>query len=170
MASEKRRQSILEKLNMSENTISATKLSRELNVSRQIIVGDIAILRAAGHDIIATPRGYVLPRDNANPKFKIACKHDFERMREELEVIVDCGGRILDVIVEHPIYGELHGNLDIESRLDVDNFIAGVQSQNAPPLSSLTDGVHLHTISCKDKQTFELIKQNLYKAKILFDE
>lgn len=170
MVAEKRRQKILDELNKATGAISASILSRQLNVSRQIIVGDIAILRAAGNNILATPRGYILPKANLNPVFKIACKHDFRQMAEELNIIVDYGGKVLDVIVEHPIYGELHGNLQLENRMDVAEFLENIENHKAPPLSSLTDGVHLHTISCKDEKVLALIKENLCAAKILFDK
>ena len=55
-----RRKEILRQLQLSEKPVSASRFARDLGVSRQIIVGDVALLRAAGEDIIATSRGYKL--------------------------------------------------------------------------------------------------------------
>jgi transcriptional regulator of NAD metabolism len=110
-------------------------------------VQDVAILRAGGEEIVATPRGYRLPLSAPHAHRAIlACKHPPERTREELQILVDHGVKILDVIVEHPIYGQLCGSLMIESRTDVDDFLAHVADSKAELLSSLTHGVHLHTV------------------------
>ena len=52
-----RRAAIGEILAQARAPVSAAALARRLAVSRQIIVGDVALLRAAGADILATPRG-----------------------------------------------------------------------------------------------------------------
>ena len=62
-----RRQAILEQLKRAEKPVSATALARQYGVSRQIIVGDVALLRAGGEPISATPRGYVLDREGDGP-------------------------------------------------------------------------------------------------------
>ena len=62
MQREKRKDNIIQKLQSTDSPVSASSLAKEFGVSRQIIVGDIAILRAEGHDISSTPRGYVLPQ------------------------------------------------------------------------------------------------------------
>lgn len=56
MRAEERRQAIRELLQRAKQPVSATALAAQFSVSRQIIVGDIALLRAAGADISATPR------------------------------------------------------------------------------------------------------------------
>ena len=126
------------------------ELAKRFHVSRQCVVQDIAILRAAGEDILATPRGYWLP--DRPSQFRrshseiLACRHEPERTEEELQILVDHGVKVLDVIVEHPIYGELRGSLMIESRADVQDFLDRVRGSHASLLSSLTGGVHLHTV------------------------
>ena len=60
MHAEERRETILKLLRQSAQPVSASTLAAQLSVSRQIIVGDIALLRAGGADILATPRGYCL--------------------------------------------------------------------------------------------------------------
>lgn len=169
MQREKRKDNIIQKLQSTGSPVSASSLAKEFGVSRQIIVGDIAILRAEGHDISATPRGYMLPQVGTTPVYRIACKHDSSKILEELNAIVDCGGTLLDVSVEHPIYGELVGNLRIASRIDAKEFSDKIIESNAPPLSLLTDGIHLHAITCKDKATLERIKDKLRSIGILFE-
>lgn len=139
MQREKRKDNIIQKLQSTGSPVSASSLAKEFGVSRQIIVGDIAILRAEGHDISATPRGYMLPQVGTTPVYRIACKHDSSKILEELNAIVDCGGTLLDVSVEHPIYGELVGNLHIASRIDAKEFSDKIIESNAPPLSLLTE-------------------------------
>ena len=104
MTASERRQQIARLLSASQAPISATTLSQELGVSRQIIVGDIALLRAAGQEITATARGYVIPAQNGLLR-RIACIHSAEETRDELDAMVDCGCTVVDVIVEHPVYG-----------------------------------------------------------------
>ena len=169
MQREKRKDNIIQKLQSTGSPVSASALAKEFGVSRQIVVGDIAILRAEGHDISATPRGYMLPQLGTTPVYRIACKHDSSKILEELNAIVDCGGTLLDVSVEHPIYGELVGNLHIASRIDAKEFSDKIIESNAPPLSLLTDGIHLHAITCKDEATLERIEDKLRSIGILFE-
>ena len=117
MRADERRQAILDILNRSGQPVSATVLARQFSVSRQIIVGDIALLRAAGADISATPRGYVAHQSSpAGLVRQVACRHDAQGMEAELNAMVDQGCTVLDVIVEHPIYGQLTGPLQLSSR------------------------------------------------------
>jgi uncharacterized protein len=123
------------------------ELAKRLRVSRQCLVQDVAILRASGQEILATPQGYRLLKGAIRShQALLACKHVPERTEEELQILVDNGVKVLDVIVEHPIYGELRGALMIESRADVQDFLERVRSSHASLLSSLTRGVHLHTV------------------------
>lgn len=163
MDAAKRRNSIVSILSQEKRPISARRLASELNVSRQIIVGDVALLRASGIDVIATPKGYVLESASITNKFvgQLASQHNAAETKTELYAVVDNGGEVVDVIVEHPIYGELKGLLTISSRYDADKFMEAIKDTQANLLSELTGGVHLHTIACEDKKTFERIKNNL---------
>lgn len=169
MHTEQRREAILQVLREAEGPVSATALARRFSVSRQIIVGDIALLRAAGADISATPRGYVILRDRGGLTRTVACQHDTDGMEQELNAMVDQGCTVLDVIVEHPIYGQLTGPLQISNRHDVQQFIRRCQEAEALPLSRLTDGIHLHTLSCPDEASLERVRENLRKLGILFE-
>ena len=154
MDAQERRQAIARRLEGASGPVSAAVLAREHSVSRQIIVGDIALLRAGGMDIAATPRGYVLPAPAAGLVRTLACRHRADQMEEELNAMVDQGCTVLDVIVEHPIYGQLTGSLQLSSRYEVAQFVARCRRADAAPLSQLTEGIHLHTVTCPDHSDY----------------
>lgn len=174
MTSYNRRESILEVLRNSDQAVSATTLANLYEVSRQIIVGDIALLRASGNDILATPRGYVYKTESdpsSNGIIKtIACKHtDYDSTADEIYTIIENGAQLLDVIVEHPLYGQISGQLSISSKYDADEFLEKFSMSNVVPLSELTEGIHLHTIECESLDQFERIKKILLDKGILLD-
>ena len=170
MTAEERREGVWKALARSSQPVSASALAKEFGVSRQIIVGDVALLRAAGAAIDATPRGYVVRRDSGGLRRTIACKHHSgDAMARELYAIVDNGGEVLDVIVEHPVYGQISGALKLRSRYDVTAFLEKVERYRAQPLSALTDGIHLHTVFCRDEETFLRITQALQEQGILLE-
>lgn len=163
-----RRQAILDRLRAADRPVSASSLAAEQNVSRQIIVGDIAILRAGGAEISATPRGYVLPQATDGITRTIACRHTLAQTGQELDILVDNGCTVLDVIVEHPVYGQLTGQLHLSSRYDVGQFLQKVSRSGARPLSALTGGVHLHTILCPDEAAWHRVRAALDQAGFLY--
>ena len=167
MTNSERRNSILAALVEATAPLNATKLAEMHNVTRQIIVADIALLRAAGNSIRAEHRGYVLDRNRGEDRRKIVCRHTKDQTTDELYAIVDNGGKVLDVQVEHSIYGMISGNLDIGSRYDADQFASALKETGATSLSDLTDGVHIHTISVKDDATFDRICKKLTDLGIL---
>ena len=154
MDAQERRQAIARRLEGASGPVSAAVLAREHSVSRQIIVGDIALLRAGGMDIAATPRGYVLPAPAAGLVRTLACRHRADQMEEELNAMVDQGCTVLDVIVEHPIYGQHTGSLQLSSRYEFAQFEARCRRADAAPLSQLTEGIHLHTVTCPDHSAY----------------
>ena len=170
MTAEQRRSRISARLHEAHQPISATALAKELGVSRQIIVGDIALLRAGGMDIAATPRGYVLPAPAAGLVRTLACRHRADQMEEELNAMVDQGCTVLDVIVEHPIYGQLTGQLQISNRYDVGQFVQRCRRQEAAPLSQLTEGIHLHTVACPSQEAYDRVRESLSKLGFLLEE
>lgn len=166
-----RREKIVNILRASDAAISATSLAAEFNVSRQIIVGDVALIRAQGIDINATPRGYVLASNDENIiRRTIVCCHSGEDMITELNTIVDFGCKVIDVIVEHPVYGQIVGQLQIASRYDVQQFVDRVKSQKAHSLSELTDGVHLHTIEVPSEDVYVKLVAKLDSLGVLFKD
>lgn len=171
MEKELRQAKVLQLIRETKTPLSAGKLGKMLGVSRQLIVGDIALLRASGEKIFATPRGYLLEEAKEEGiKAQIACIHTRDEMEEELNIIVDEGGEVADVIIEHPLYGELRGNLHLMTRHDVRQFIASCQKQEAPLLSNLSNGVHLHTIRAKDTETIERIEEHLRQVHLLYEK
>lgn len=162
-----RRDDILILLRQASAPLSASTLAGQLGVSRQVIVGDIALLRAAGHTITPTPKGYLLSQSTALHSCQIACQHCPEDTATELTILVDQGCTVEDVTVEHPVYGQLTGQLQLQNRYDVSQFIA--RSTGVPPLAILTDGIHLHTISAPDPDALQRAKTLLQEAGFLYD-
>ena len=158
MTAPQRRSAIYQQLTHADAPISATALAQQFSVTRQVVVGDIALLRAEGHSITATSRGYIIPAETGLIR-TIACVHSAQDTRQELFAMVDCGCTVVDVIVEHPVYGQLTAPLHLSSRLDVDQFRK--RMDGAAPLSQLTDGIHLHTLSCPDQASYEHLKARL---------
>ena len=169
MDAQERRQAIARRLERARSPVSATALAREFSVSRQIIVGDVAILRAGGQEITATPRGYMVQNAPSGLVRQIAVKHDGQAMEAELNAMVDHGCTVLDVIVDHPIYGQLTGPLQLSDRYQVGQFIARCRSQAAAPLSQLTEGIHLHTLACPDQGAYERVREALARQGILLE-
>ena len=167
MTAEERRAAILETLAQSAGPVSASALAGRFGVSRQLIVGDVALLRAGGAAIDATARGYVVQRDREGLRRQVACRHQAADMERELQIMVDNGCTVLDVIVEHPVYGQLTGGLGLASRYDIQQFIR--RAQAARPLSLLTEGVHLHTLSCPDQEAFLRVRGELAGAGFLLE-
>lgn len=170
MEAASRRQAILDRLRTADRPVSASALAAGLNVSRQIIVGDIALLRAGGAEISATPRGYVLPRATEGITRTIACRHTLAQTGQELDILVDNGCTVLDVIVEHPVYGQLTGQLQISSRYDVEQFLARIRDSDAAPLSMLTGGLHLHTLCCPNEDAYTRACASLKAAGLLLGD
>lgn len=168
--SAERRKLLLKKLKNSNEANKGADLADEFSVSRQVIVNDIALLRAKGEKIIATSRGYIMPEESGLKKRVIACKHQPTDVREELEIIISNGGRIKDVVVDHSIYGEIRGNLMVGSKADIDDFLRKYQTSEAKLLSSLTNGTHLHTIEALNDSVLDMIEKKLEKNNFLLQE
>ncbi len=162
--SEERRQEVMRLLRRG-SVLTGALLSEKLGVTRQVVVADIALLRAAGERIIATPQGYMCaPAANlASVRQTIASQHtpDLDSIRAELYLIVDHGVTVLDVSVEHPLYGEITGNLRIKTRHDVDAFVDRLRTSQAEPLSVLTGGLHMHTLEAQDRESLQKVLAEL---------
>ncbi|MDR2356360.1 MAG: transcription repressor NadR [Clostridiales Family XIII bacterium] len=172
MKAEERRAEILALLREREGAVSAAALAARMRVSRQVIVGDIALLRARGNGIVATARGYIASAPLPAGRYigKIACRHSFADTEKELATIVALGGEVVDVIVTHRLYGDMTGQLNIATREDVDTFMRNIRNSKERLLSELTDGVHLHTVACRDKAAFDAICAELARLEILLPE
>ena len=161
MGSIERREEIIKLLIEKNKAIKGTELASLFNVTRQIIVKDIAILRAAGKNIIATPDGYIYNKSTNKIKAIIAVNHESNKTIDELEIVVKYGGIIEDVIIDHPLYGEIRVNLMIKNLNDLNKFENEFKRKNAKPLSNLTNGVHLHTIAADSEEDIKAIKKEL---------
>lgn len=163
MNAKDRRNQILDILKNSTQAVNGSQLSKELRVSRQVIVSDVALIRASGIDIISTPKGYILNK-NVDDRYivkTIACKHSRDCTEDELNLIVDEGATVVNVIVEHSVYGQLTGDLHLSSRRDVREFMKSLNENSVNPLSQLTDGIHLHTIKCENEDILNSVLNNL---------
>ena len=161
MKSIDRREAIARLLMCNNKAIKGIELANKFKVTRQIIVKDIAILRAKGANIIATPDGYIYNMDRNRVKAIIAVNHGADKMIEELQIVVKYGGVIENVIVEHPLYGEIIGNLMIKNLNDLNKFEDSFKNIDAKPLAEITNGIHLHTISADTEEEIENIKKEL---------
>ena len=163
MKVKERRELLLSILNKSAKPIKGDELANTLNVSRQVIVQDIALIRATGVDIIATPQGYVIYNTKVVTK-TIECKNHVngDEFYNELKTIVDLGGK-----VKHPLYGEIKVDLDIDSNRDIDEFMKKASSDEFKQLSILTKDSHLHTIEAKSEDILDEIISSLLDKNIL---
>jgi transcriptional regulator of NAD metabolism len=160
------------KLLKDKSPLTGSQLATSLGVTRQVIVSDITVLRAAGETIMATPRGYTAmaePLKRGVTKL-VAVRHRPEETADELLAAVDLGVEVVDVIVDHPVYGQMTGQLSLSTRADVMSFLERIKGTNAGLLSSLTDGVHLHTVRGRDTSHIAKLESLLAEKGYLLTE
>ncbi|KRM54942.1 transcription repressor NadR [Lacticaseibacillus sharpeae] len=163
-----RQTQIKAQLMAADTPVSATTLAKKYNVSRQTIVGDVALMRALGEKIIATPRGYEYERPSKNEAL-LVCKHLPVDAADEMRRIVHNGGVIKDVIVDHPLYGQLRGTLLVRTDADINMFTAKMKLNKGRMLSELTGGVHMHTVAYDQQEDLTAIKAALRDAGYLVE-
>ncbi len=169
MKVEERRHAIAMLLGSTDKAISGSDLAERFGVSRQIIVQDMAALKACGYDIISTRNGYLLQKSPFVSKiFKV--KHTSEQSEDELLSIVDLGGCVVDVFVWHKVYGKISAPLDISSRWDVQKFIEGVRSGKSTELMHITGGYHYHTVRAPSGEVLNLIERVLSQKHYIVPE
>ncbi len=155
-----RREEIIKLVRAGSGALSGGALSQKLNVSRQVIVQDIAILKASGYDIISTNKGYIINAGSAHSRvFKV--NHTDAQTEDELNTIVDIGGTVVDVFVWHRVYGKIEAKLNISSRRGVQQCMDGLNSGKSTPLKNVTSGYHYHTVSADSEETLDLIEKAL---------
>lgn len=181
MTGEERRNEILNTIREAKKPISGAALAKRYQVSRQVIVQDIALLRAANHEVCSTPRGYQVVNAHCSESAKqqkpvgAACRifhvsHTDGQIEEELNTIVDMGGKVRDVFVNHEVYGSIRADLPIHCRRHVQEFMEGIRSGKSRPLKNLTSGVHYHTVEADNEDTLDLVEQELEKKGYLWKE
>lgn len=171
MDGNERRQKLYELLNEEEKPISGTELAKRFGVSRQVIVQDVALMRAEQMEILSTNKGYVLrgkPSTEVESFVRVfRSSHKTEDTLSELWTIVDYGGRLLDVSIEHEVYGEIHVDLIINNRLDAEEFMEALQTSKDQPLKALTNGCHYHTVAADSIKNLDRIEEELRKKGFL---
>lgn len=160
MNGETRRKEIIARLTGASAPVSASKLAEEFGVSRQVIVQDVALIRASGYSIASLARGYVLETPSqAKRVFKV--RHPDEDTEKELNLMVDAGGTVDDVFVFHKCYGLVRAPMDIKSRYHVKQFLDDIASGKSSLLKNVTSGYHYHTVLADSEETLDLIEKSL---------
>lgn len=162
---EKRREALVRMLRESEEPLTGTQLAQIFKVSRQVIVQDIAVLRAGGIQVVGGLSGYWVPTEVLKTlKKTFVSKHTGDAlMEEELQIVVDYGGKMLSIAVNHPLYGDIVCPLVIKNREDIRHFMERLKDEKAAPLSSLTEGVHFHTVEVEDEASYQSMYDQLKK-------
>ncbi|MDO5422373.1 MAG: transcription repressor NadR [Eubacteriales bacterium] len=156
-----RRQELLNILSRSQKPVPGVELAKELQVSRQVIVQDIALLRAGNEEILSTNRGYLLQKKQQEAVRIFKVQHTVEQIEEELNSIVDLGGQVQDAFVYHKIYGVVKVALKIKSRREVKEYLTDLENGISSPLMKITDGYHYHTVVADSEKTLDLIQETL---------
>ena len=169
MHGSERREQIIRQIQESKAPVSGTKLASLYSVSRQVIVQDIALIRAAGYEIISTNRGYILNQPKTVCRiFKV--QHTDEQLEEELNTIVYLGGCVDNVMINHRVYGKMEAELALSSRRRVGAFMEDIRSGKSSPLKNITSNYHYHKVSADSEETLDLIEQELRKKGFLVEE
>ena len=164
-----RRKAIVNLLLSSKEPISGGELARRFDISRQIIVQDITVLKGTGYDILSTSQGYVLQRSPlAEQVFKV--KHTSDQTEDELNCIVDLGGTVVDVFVWHKVYGKIEAPLNIFSRHQVKQFMEGVRTGKSSELMAITGGYHYHTVRADSEEILDSISNELNRRAYIVPE
>lgn len=160
MDGQARRKRLIEIIRKSDKPVSGTALANELEVSRQVVVTDIALIRANGIEITSTNRGYVLASENKCKRI-IKSHHNDDQILDELFAIVDNGGCAENIIINHRFYNRLEAPLNVSSRRQAKEFMEAIASGKSKSLSSATSGYHYHIISADNEETLDIIEQEL---------
>ena len=160
MTGPERREAILNRIKSSERPVAGRALAASYDVSRQVIVQDTALIRASGYNIISTNRGYILSEPSTVSRtFKV--RHTDEQLEEELYSIVDLGGCVRNVMVNHKVYGQMEAPLNITSRRKAAEFIADIRSGKSSPLKNITSDYHYHVVEADSEETLDMIEKML---------
>lgn len=162
MEGEERRKKLIEILRAAKEPVSGSALAKLSGVSRQVIVQDIALLRAVNKDIVATTKGYILYElqdERFTREFRV--QHKDNEIKDELYTIIDNGGKVLDIIVFHEVYGQIRTDLVLENRKDVDDFCARMEKGSSKPLKTVAGDMHIHTVEASSEVILDNIKRAL---------
>ncbi len=166
MSGEERREKIISILESSNHAVSGVALAKELEVSRQVIVQDVALIRARDIDIYATCRGYVINKQKEYSRI-LKVHHTESDVEQELSSIVDLGGRVKDVFVFHKVYGVIKADMNIRSRRDVTEYMKALENGKSGLLMNVTSGYHYHTIVAESEDVLNLIQEKIQELGFL---
>lgn len=166
MSGEERRRAVLAALG--SEPMPAARLAAQCGCSRQVIVQDIALLRAEGRQIISTNRGYILAGSRHERVFKV--RHSDEQVQEELFAVVDAGGCVEDVFVWHKVYGKISAPMRVRSRREAEVFVQKIESGVSRPLKNITGSYHYHTVSAESEAVLDEIARALQERGFLVGE
>lgn len=166
MTGTERRAKIVELIQNSDTPFSGAALAKQCEVSRQVIVQDIALIRASGYDIISTNRGYIIQGPLVCERIFMV-NHTDEQLEEELYSIVDLGGAVENVMVNHRVYGHMEAELRINSRRKVEEFMEDIRSGKSSPLKNITSNYHYHKVTADSEETLDLIENVLTEKNFL---
>ena len=161
---EQRRAQILQMLKEQPLPLPGSALAKAFGVSRQVIVQDIALMRAENYSILSTNKGYLYRTAETGivlPKRVFYVKHTTSQVLDEFLAITELGGKVLDVAVEHELYGQIRVDLLIESPQDARDFSEKLLNCRDNPLKVLTDDCHYHTITAPSEKLLDLIQKEL---------
>lgn len=166
MNGQERREAIVKILKNSTEPLSGMELAKQLGVSRQVIVQDMALIRVSGVEIFSTNRGYVIQETkNFSRVYKVI--HTEDQVEEELNLYVDMGGKVEDVFVYHKIHGVIRVDLKIRSRADVKRYMQEISVGKSTQLMKLTSNYHYHTVTAENEETLDMIQEELEKRGFL---
>ena len=166
MNTAERRGEILKILHNADAPVAARELAGRFGVSRQVIVQDLAVIRASTPGILSTTKGYVIQQDSSfTREFKV--RHSQDKAAEELNLIVDCGGHVKNISISHRVYGRVTAEMDIRSRQDVNEFAEALRNSRSTVLSSATSGYHYHLIEASSEERLDLIEKQLGEAGVI---
>lgn len=166
MTTNERRAAIIDIIQNADSPIPAKELASRFQVSRQVIVQDMAVIRASVSDIFSTNRGYIIQSGKRFAReFKV--RHGQDRVADELKLIVDYGGTVKNVSISHTVYGRISADLEISSRQDVNDFMERIGNSSSTLLGSATSGYHYHLVEASNNERLDMIEEQLEKEGFL---
>ena len=164
-----RRKAIVNLLLSAKEPISGGELAQRFDISRQIIVQDITVLKGTGYEILSTSQGYIMQKSPLSERvFKV--RHTTSETEDELSCIVELGGTVVDVFVWHKVYGKIEAALNIFSKLHIKQFLEGVRTGQSSELMHITGGYHYHTVRADDEATLDRVEAVLVQRGYIVPE
>ncbi|WP_370833744.1 3H domain-containing protein [Acidaminococcus sp.] len=171
MKNQERRKKILDILRSSNGPVTGDQLAKDLNVSRQVIVLDMALLRSAGTAIVSTRRGYQINGRSLSMDFECRYKAmDTDSARDELNIVVDNGGMIASITLVPDFCGPIQAFLNLKNRRDVKQYLDNFRKYNIPLIATLSQGVHTLTVAADSQDELEAIRDSLKEGGFLITE